>query len=451
MYKNITVKKGLDIPLKGEAKQKVTERPKSNFYALKPSDFHLIVPKLEKKEGDAIKAGEPLFHSKSAPDIKFVSPVSGTVLEIFRGPKRVITRIVIESDPNNNESITHEIPSEANLSAAAVKKILLDAGCWPFVKQRPYDVIADPTKTPKSIFISAYATAPLSAKPEFTIKEDKAYFQQGVYILSKLTSGKVNLCFGKDGIELFSDIKGADLYAVSGPHPAGNVGVQIQAIDPINPGEWVWTIAPQDVVCIGKLFATGVVDFHRLVALSGSEVEKPHYRKVIMGCLMSDLIGKSVDKKDKIRIISGDVLTGDKSQEDDFLGFYHRTVTVIPEGDNYRMLGWLPFKDNYIPSFYNTSLFRLGKKAPVVVGANLNGEARAMVVTGKMDKVLPMDIYPMQLLKECLANNVEKMELLGIYEVAPEDFALIDFISTSKIEAQEIIRHGLDLMMKEIG
>ena len=446
MSNDIRIRKGLNINLKGEAEKVVSEAPRVKTFALKPTDFHNTTPKMVVKEGEKVKAGDVIFYSKYNEKIKFVAPVSGTLAEIRRGAKRRILEVVIEAD---DQDVYNEFDAKdpANLSSEEVKAFLLESGCWPFIRQRPYDVIANPDDTPKAIFISAYTSAPLAADTEFVLQGREEDFQAGINAVAKLTAGKTHLSVSK-GSSFFNNIKGVEIHRVSGPHPAGNVGVQIHHIDPVNAGERVWVINPEDVAIIGKLFRTGKFDATRTVALAGSEAGKPQYYRVKIGSAVKALVDN--DSAD-VRIISGDVLTGDKISADGFIGFYHNTVTLIPEGNEYRMFGWLPFKDNNIPSTHHTSFAWLFPNKKYKVNTNLNGEERALVVTGEMEKVMPMDVYPMQLLKACMVNNIEKMENLGIYEVAPEDFALVDYTCTSKIEAQEIIRQGLDLMIKEVG
>ncbi|SFU44133.1 Na+-transporting NADH:ubiquinone oxidoreductase subunit A [Pustulibacterium marinum] len=446
MSNDIRIKKGLDIKLKGEAEHVLSEAPRSKVFSIKPADFHTVTPKLVKRDGDDVKAGETIFFSKYSPSIKFVAPVSGKIKEIRRGAKRVILDVLIEADATDTY-VEHGAKSPASMSGDEVRQFLLDSGCWPFIKQRPYDIIANPSDAPKAIFISAVNTAPLAADIDFVLKEKKQAFQTGVNALAKLTEGKVHVSVAKAS-SLLKDIQGVQLHNVSGPHPAGNVGVQIHHVDPINAGEKVWVVNPEDVAIIGTLFETGKFDATRVVSLAGSSIEKPQYYSAKIGAAVADIIGTNPAES---RIISGDVLTGDKVAADGYLGFYDNELTVIPEGNNYRMFGWMPFKDNYIHSTARTSFAWLFPNKKYEATTNLNGEERALVVTGEMEKVMPMDVYPMQLIKACLAGDLEKMENLGIYEVAPEDFALVDYVCTSKIEAQEIIREGLDIMIKEVG
>lgn len=447
MSNDIRIKRGLTLRLKGEADKTIVDASRSKTFAIKPPDFHSVVPKMVVKEGAAVQAGDELFFSKYAPEVRFTSPVSGTLKEIKRGDKRRIMEIILEADAADSyrEFGTMD-PLTAD--AEAVKNRILESGCWAFVNQRPYDIVADPKDTPKAIFVSAMNTAPLSADVEFILKDKMEAFQTGLNALSKLTPGKVHVSFEK-GDSAFSGLKNVETHTVSGPHPAANVGVQIHKIDPINIGERVWTINPEDVATIGELFLTGKFNAVRTIAVVGTEAKDRKYFRTKIGANVADFVGK-VDE-DNVRIISGDVLTGQKVSNDGYIGFLPNELTLIPEGNKYRMFGWLPFTYNNIPSNSRTSLTWLFPKKKYEVNTNLNGEERALVVTGEMEEVMPMDIFPMQLLKACMAADIEKMENLGIYEVAPEDFALIDYVNTSKLEAQEIIRLGLDLMITEVG
>ncbi|MFI2742290.1 Na(+)-translocating NADH-quinone reductase subunit A [Zhouia sp. PK063] len=447
MSKDIKIKKGLDIKLKGEAERIISEAPRSKVYAIKPTDFHTVTPKMVVKQGDYVHAGDVIFFSKYNDMVKFVAPVSGTVQEIKRGAKRRILEVIIEADAQDAYKDFGAKQPES-MSGDEIKAFLLESGCFPFIKQRPYDVIANPNDTPKAIFISAYASAPLAADIEFVLKDKKDDFQLGINAIAKLTSGKTHLSVDKNSTSFLKDVSGVEIHKISGPHPAGNIGVQIHNIDPINAGERVWVVQPQDVALIGKLFRTGKFDATRTIAVAGTEAPKAQYFQVKLGAGIKDILGVITDS---VRIISGDVLTGQKVTNDGYLGYYNNLITLIPEGNDYRAFGWLPFKDNNIPSMSRTSLAWLFPNKRYEVNTNLNGEERALVVTGEMEKVFPMDIYPMQLLKECMIGNIEKMESLGIYEVAPEDFALVEYVCTSKVEAQEIVRVALDLMIKEVG
>jgi Na+-transporting NADH:ubiquinone oxidoreductase subunit A len=447
MSKDIRIRKGLDLKLKGEADKIIVDAPPSSIYAIKPADFHAVVPKLILKEGTAVKAGEPVFYSKYDDKVKFSAPVSGIVSEVLRGAKRRILEVKITTN-GSDEAINYGKLNPSDANADQVRSMILESGCWPFIIQRPYSIIANSNDIPKGIFISAYATAPLAGDPEVILAGKLEAFQAGVTALSKLTSGSVHICVGKESI--LKNIKDAEVHTIKGPHPAGNVGIQIHKLDPINMGERAWTVGPEDVAIIGNLFLTGEFKPERTIALVGTDVKESDrkYYRTLVGANVNTLVG-TVDTNNT-RIISGDVLTGVKLSNDQFINFYHNTVTLIPEGNEYAFLGWMPFTRNHVPSNAGTSFSKLlgGKR---MVDTNLNGEDRALVVTGEMEEMMPMDIYPLQLIKACMAGNIEQMENLGIYEVAPEDFALIDFTNTSKLEAQEVIRLGLDLMITEVG
>jgi len=449
MSQDIRIKKGLTIKLKGKAEETISATPRSGIFAIQPKDFHGITPKMAVKVNAEVSVGDVLFYSKSNEQIKFTSPVSGTVTEIKRGAKRKILAIVIKSNAKD-EFKNFGKAAVKSLSKEQVLSKILESGCWGFVNQRPYDVIANPTDEAKAIFISSFDTAPLSPNYAFALKDQKAAFQAGVDALSKLTAGKVYLSVN-ESTSFFNKVENAEILNITGKHPAGNVGVQISKVDPINQGEKVWTVNAQDVAIIGNLFLTGEYRANRVLALAGSEVNAPQYYQVTLGQGLDSLLKGKINTENT-RIISGNVLTGSKAASiEDFLGFYDNIISVIPEGNVHRMLGWFPFVGGKIHSASRTSFSWLSPNKEYVLNTNLNGEERALVVTGEMEKVMPLDIFPMQLLKAIIANDIEKMENLGIYEVAPEDFALIDYTSSSKIEAQQIIREGLDLMINEVG
>ncbi|WP_299255251.1 Na(+)-translocating NADH-quinone reductase subunit A [uncultured Aquimarina sp.] len=450
MSKDIRIRKGLDIKLVGEAEKITAEATKSNVYGIKPDDFHGIVPKVIAKQGTEVKAGEPLFHSKTNEKMLFPSPVSGEVVEIIRGAKRKILSFKILADKEQQfaDFGTKDVKA---MSGDDIKSHLLSSGCWPFIKQRPYDVIANPDVAPKAIFVSAYVTAPLAADLEYVLTGKEKELQAAVTALSKLTEGDVHVSVGKKGNSPFSGLDNITLHSVSGPHPAGNVGVQIAKLDPINKGEVVWIVNPQDLVIIGELLLTGKFNSERIIALAGSSVKNPKYFKTRIGAEVSSVIYDSGVKDNNIRVISGNVLTGDNVKPDGNLGFYHDMISVIPEGDDYELFGWnKPIFDKISPSRALTFSWLFPNKK-YDLNTNTNGEHRAFVVTGNYETVFPLDIYPLQILKACAVNDLDAMEQLGMYEVAPEDFALTEFICVSKQPHQQIIREGLDLMLKEIG
>lgn len=450
MSKDIRIRRGFNLNLEGEANKILADAHPSKTFALKPDDFFSTTPKLIVKEGAKVQKGAPIFFSKHNPRIHFVSPVAGEVTAIVRGPKRKIEEIVITEDESQG-AVKHTIPDLAELDVEQTKEILLSAGAWPFIIQRPYGTIAQPEDTPVAIFVSTYTTAPLDVDYDFLLKNNKAEFQKGIDVLAKL-SNNVTITADASFKGFFEKIKQAEVVGVSGNHPAGNVGVQIHHLRPINAGERVWVVNPEDVVNIGALFMTGEYSAQRTVAVVGSSVKNPQYYKVTIGASLTALLeGVVLNGTQPNRYINGDVYSGKATSPDNYLGFYNNLLSIIPEGNEYRMFGWLPFVDNNIPSMSKTSLSWLFGKKKAKVNTNLNGEERALVVTGEMEKVLPMDVFPMQLLKACMIEDIERMEVLGIYEVVPEDFALVDYSSTSKIEAQEIIRQGIELMIKEEG
>tara|TARA_R100000353_G_scaffold113514_1_gene81261 strand:+ start:66 stop:1283 length:1218 start_codon:yes stop_codon:yes gene_type:complete len=402
------------------------------------------------KEGAKLQAGDTVFYAKANEAIKFVSPVSGTLTKIERGAKRVITELVIEAEPQDTYK-DFGVADPSSMQPEAIKQHLLAAGCWPFIKQRPYHVIANPDSTPKAIFISGYATAPLAADYDVTLRGKEKQLQAALTALSKLTEGKVHVSVGKTGVSPFEGLKDITLHTVSGPHPAGNVGVQIAKIDPVNKGETVWTVNAQDLVIIGDLLLTGKFNAERVIALVGSSVKTPKYYTTKIGAEVATFLYDSGLTEENVRVISGDVLTGKQISVKGNLGFYNNTVTVIPEGDDYEFFGWnKPVFDKISTSRALTFSWLFPNKK-FELDTNTNGEHRAFVVTGNYEEVFPMDIYPLQILKACMVEDLDAMEALGMYEVAPEDFALTEFICVSKQPHQEIIRKGLDLMYKEIG
>jgi Na+-transporting NADH:ubiquinone oxidoreductase subunit A len=451
MSNDIRIKKGLDIKLVGEAALTKTNAIKSNFYAIRPEDFHGVTPKLLVKANQKIKAGEPLFFDKSNEEIKFVSPVSGEIIEITRGEKRRILELKIKAD----KDLTFFEHKKLNLDRANsedIKSFLLSSGCWPFVKQRPYDVIADPNRTPKSIFVSAHATAPLAAEYNFTLKGKEAELQSAVTVLSKLTDGSVHVGISKDSHSPFSNLEDVVIHRLSGPHPSGNVGTLINKIDPVNKGETVWTVAPQDLIIIGELLLTGKFNAERTIAMVGSQIEQPRYLTTRIGSEVATMIyDRGIQKDAHARIISGNVLTGKEVKPDGHLDYYSDIISVIPEGDDYEFFGWnKPIFDKVSTSRALTFSWLTPKKK-FDLNTNTNGEHRAFVITGSYEEVFPLDIFPMQILKACMYKDLDEMEALGMYEVAPEDFALTEFVCVSKQPHQKIIREGLDLMIKEIG
>lgn len=445
----IKIKKGLDIKLLGEAEKTLVDLRAKKF-AVKPTDFIGVFPKLLVKEGDSVKAGTSLFFDKNRENINFTAPVSGTIVEIKRGAKRKLLEIVIEAD----EEFVFEDFGSANpneLSREDIVEKLLKAGVWPFIRQRPYSVIANPDNNPKAIFISAFDSSPLAADNDYLIHGHGEEFQLGLDAIAKLTSGKLYLNIsGNDACsKVFANSKGVEINEFSGPHPAGNVGTQIYNLDPINKGDIVWYLYPQDVLTIGRLFRDGKYDSSRIVALAGSEVLKPRYYKTRIGASIESFTDQNVKEGDK-RFISGNVLTGERVEQSGFLGYYNSLITVIPEGNTFDFFGWLlpQFKKF---SFYRTNVSWLTPDKKYKLNSNLNGGERAFVMTGQYEKVFPYNIYPMQLIKAAMIEDIDALENLGIYELDDEDFALCEYICPSKINIQSIIRNGLDLMRKEMS
>jgi len=450
MSKVINLKRGLNIRLKGDAEKMLGPSTETFEVALKPTDFPGLVPKLLVKAGQDVKAGDPIFFDKYNTEVFFTAPVSGQVLEINRGERRKVLEVIIKAD-GKNESVDFTKVSPQRLSADDIKERLLKSGLWPFIKQRPYGSIAKPSQTPKHIFVSGFDSAPLAPDYEFLYSGQASVLQAGVDAMAKLTSGQVHLSIKPEQANgVFSNLKNVELHQISGPHPAGNVGVQVHQISPVNKGEIVWTISVQGLIYIGRLFETGKLDFSKVIALTGSEVKEPKYLRTVHGAKLDKLVGGATKKAGNERIISGNVLTGTKVAGDDYLGFFDSQVTVIPEGDEYEFMGWAdPGFGKFTAS--KTFFSKLFPKKSYVLNANLHGGERAFVLSGQYEKYLPMDILPVYLLKAILANDIDKMEQLGIYEIIEEDLALCEYACTSKVKVQEIVRQGLDLMMKELG
>ena len=444
MSKIIKLCKGLDIRLQGEAAKTIVNAPLASEYAVSPLDFEGVTPKMLVKVGDAVEAGSPLFFDKKRPEILFTSPVSGTVAAVNRGEKRKILSVVITAD----KEVSYKQFASLDLVKASRNQIidrLLESGLWTMFVQRPYGVIASPSDKPKAIFVSAFDSAPLATDYGFALASSQQPLQVGFDVLRRLTDGKVHLSYDADGYK--PEVEGVELHAFKGQHPAGNVGVQIHHIDPINKGEKVWTLNIQDVVILGRLFLTGKVDLTRVIAVAGSCVTEPKYYRVVAGASVESILGGKLSDE-HARIISGNVLTGRNVGKEGFLGVNVNQITAIPEGDNYELLGWaMPrFKKFSVSRAYFSWLFPCRKYN---LDTNLNGGERAFVMNDLYEKYLPMDLYPVHLVKACLANDLDKMENLGIYEVVEEDLALCEFVCPSKIEIQQILRNGINTMIKE--
>lgn len=450
MSKTIKLRKGYDIKLVGEVSPSLGSAEAAKTYSIRPSDFKGLTPKLQVEAGSEVKAGTPLFFIKEMPEVLVTSPVSGEVIEINRGAKRVILEIKILAD-SNSRSEQFATGNTESMDASAIRQTLLTSGAWTFIKSRPFNKIANPAEAPKAIFISGFDSAPLAPDYNFILQGRDADFQNGINALKKLTEGKIylNLRAGAQQCSAYTNAKGVEVTYFDGPHPAGCVGVQIHHLNPINKGENVWTVNPEDVANIGKLFNTGAYDPERTVALTGSEVNEGarKYYKLKVGASIENVVKSNVSAA-KNRIISGNVLVGTTITTNPYLGYYDHQLTVIPEGEEPEFMGWL-LPSYPRPSISKTFLTYLFPNRKFKVNTNMHGEERAFVVTGEYEKVLPMDILPQQLLKAILANDLEAMEALGILEVDEEDLALCEFVCTSKMPVQQIIRQGLDVIEKE--
>lgn len=446
MHKQIKISKGLDIHLKGRPQAKVELAPRSKQYALRPVEFYGINPRLTVRPGDRVKAGEPVFYHKYDERIKFTSPVSGIIEDVIRGEKRKILKILIQAD-EKDEFKDFGVKNPKNLNREEILNSLLESGLFATIKQRPYDVIAKPDDEPKAIFISAFDSAPLGVDYEFTLKDHLKDFQTGINALKNLTSGKIYLILNNKIASKLEDTEGVEVIKAEGPHPVGNPSIHIEKFEPIAKGDRIWVINPTDVTQMGSFFNTGIYNPEKTIGLAGSMVKEPKYYKIKPGANLKEFLSDKLKSGD-YRIISGNVLTGADISKDLFLNFYDNEITVIPLGKKSTFMGWLPFFGPNRKSFYRFSLLPSNKEMDL--DANLFGEERAFVMTDEYESVMPLDIFPVHLLKAAMIGDVEKMEALGILEVAPEDFALLDYISSSKIDTQYIIRKGLDVMQVEM-
>ncbi|TAD97194.1 MAG: Na(+)-translocating NADH-quinone reductase subunit A [Bacteroidetes bacterium] len=447
--------KGFDVRLAGKAQTQIANSPFSDTFALKPSDFiGMYRPKVVVQQGESVKAGQPIFYDKKLEKVMYTSPVSGEIVEIKRGEKRKLLEVIILAD-KTIEYVPFQKYSISEISGLKKEDLtatILQSGAWVNVIQRPYGIVADPNVAPKAIFISTFDTHPLAPDNEFVFKGQEQYFQAGVDVLKKVGACNVHVGLKSDTeiSKIFGGVKNAQTHKFAGPHPAGNVGVQIHHIAPINKDEVVWTLTPYAVIQIGKLFLDGKYDASKLVALAGSEVNTPQYYKTFAGACLDKIVAGNI-KQDHVRYVSGNVLTGQKVDKKGYMGFYDQMITVLPEGDHARFFltdGWLAPTSR--PSFHRAwGLFSfLSPTKEHVVDTNNNGQERAFVLTGTFEQVVPMDILPLQLIKSILANDYENMEALGIFEVIEEDFALCEFVDVSKQPIQEILRHGISMMME---
>lgn len=451
MSQTIKLKKGFDINLAGKAEQKILKVEQPETFAIKPTDFHGISrPKLMVQVGDNVKSGSPLMHDKTMESVILSSPVSGEVVEIVRGEKRKILAVKILGDKEIDyiDFKKHSISDLSGLERDTIVSTLTSSGAWVNLMQRPYGTVANPEDSPKAIFISTFDTNPLAANIDFALEGEQQNFQAGISVLKKLTAGHVHVNTSADTevSKIFSSVEGVELNKFSGPHPSGNVGVQIHHLDPINKGEMAWTCSPYGVVQIGKLFLEGKYDASKIIAIAGSSVKNSGYVKTYIGASVTKLLNDNVEGTNN-RIISGNVLTGDAISSEGYIGYYSNQITVIPEGDEEEFFGWIKPTTKKL-SFHRSFglLSFLNGKKEYHVDTNTHGEERGFVMTGAFEQVTPMDVLPTYLFKAILANDYDEMEALGIYELVEEDVALCEFIDVSKNDLQSILREGIELI-----
>ena len=468
MSNTITIRKGLDLPIGGAAELRLTDARSITTYAIRPTDFVGLTPRLVVEEGDIVHLADALFVDKHDERIRFTSPVDGHVKAIVRGEKRKLLEVVVEADYKSagltgsdcKSSPTPQKPQNAD----EIKAAMLQCGLWTMLRQRPFGTIANPDDKPKAIFVSAFSSAPLAPDYDFALQGREEWFKKGLHALAKLTDGKVHVCFKPEQrlVEQLSTLNSQlSTHYIKGPHPAGNIGTQIANIDPINKGEVIWTMNAQDVAVLGELVTTGVYRPEKVIAVAGPNIKNPHYYHVKAGACLSEIIKGQLlnndypkmnadDASKKNRIISGNILSGTQIAADGFIGAYDDLVSILPEGDYYDFMGWL------MPGFRKFSFSRtflsgfMPKMLKWKFDTNTHGDERPLVFTGNFERVFPFDIYPTQLLKACIVGDINLMENLGIYEVEPEDFALCEFIDTSKTDIQVIIREALEKLRKEV-
>ena len=441
MSKLIKLRKGLDVNLKGKAALETVSVKCPGEYALVPDDFTGMKPKVVVNEGDNVLAGDALFVDKKHPEVKFVSPVSGTVTLVERGDRRKLLSVRVKSD-GKQQSREFDVKGD-------IKAVLMESGMFAFFCQRPYDVVANPEDKPKAIFVSAFNSMPLSQDFSYVVKGQEEEFKAGIKALSAIA--KVNLGISVAQSKTFlNDVPNCEVTVFDGPAPAGNVGVQINHVDPINKGEVVWTIAAEEVIFVGRLMKTGSVDLTRTIAVAGSEVKKPAYATIKVGQKLDTLLQGQISDEASLRIINGNVMTGIKTSKDGYLAAHATEVNVIPEGDHAdEFMGWIMPRFNTFSTHRSYLSWLFGKKKEYVFDARVKGGERHMIMSGEYDKVFPMDIFAGYLIKAIITGDIDRQEALGIYEVAPEDFAIAEFVDSSKLELQRIVREGLDILRKE--
>lgn len=452
MSNNIVLKCGLNIPIKGEAARETVKMITPDIIAVKPTDFKGLVPRLLVREGDKVLAGSPLMADKNCPDILFTSPVSGTVAEVVRGDKRKLLEVRIKADEEQVFE-NYGVQNVASMSAEDVKALLLKSGLWAAIIQRPYGILANPGLKPKAIFISGFTTAPLAADLNYVLADEVENIQTAVDALAKLTEGGVHFSLSSENYfgTPFHKIEHVIHHSFTGKHPAGNVGVQISNITPIQKGETVWTVSLLLLAAIGKLFNTGKVNLARKVAVTGPVAINPAYVDALPGISMKELAQFYDNSANDVRFVSGDVLSGKNVGAEGFLGFFDNQVSLLHEGTEREWFGWIkPFRFNQFSS--QRSYFSwLCPKKKYSMDTNTHGGERTFVMSDVYGKVLPMDIFPVYLVKACLAGNLDDMEKYGIYEVLPEDLATCEFVDPSKNDIQTIIENGIDKMIKEMA
>jgi Na+-transporting NADH:ubiquinone oxidoreductase subunit A len=444
----IKLHKGLNINLKGKPAQEIVSVKQPDIYALVPDDFYGVTPKVVVKEQEYVKAGGALFVDKNHPEVKFVSPVSGVVTCVERGARRKVMSITVQAAAQQDyEEFGKKEVSQ--MTGAQVKELLLNAGLFAYFIQRPYGITADPTLTPKGIFVSAFDSNPLAADFEFVLKGQEKDFQTGLDALAKVAKTYLGISAAQKNPALTS-AKNVTLTVFDGAHPAGNVGVQINQVSPINKGETVWTLGAEEVIFIGRVINTGHVDFTRTIALTGSEVKTPAYLKLKVGALLSEVFAGRVSEGRTLRYINGNPLTGTLTKANGYLAAHATSLTVIPEGDDqHEFLGFIMPRTDQFSTSRSYFSWLCGKKE-YTLDARIKGGERHMIMSGEYDRVFPMSIYPEYLIKAIIAGDIDRMEALGIYEVLPEDFALCEFVDSSKLELQRIVRQGLDMLRKEM-
>lgn len=447
MSETIKLRKGLDIRLKGRAAETVTRLKPSAEYSLVPDDFVGVTPKVAVKEGDHVRAGDALFVNKQSPEVGFASPVSGTVVAVVRGERRKVLRVTVKAD-DKQEYVDFGVKDPAKLDGDGVCKALLEAGLFGYIDQLPYAVSTTPDARPKAIFVSALRDKPLQGDFELELKGQEKDFQTGLTALSRVA--KVYLGVGvQQTAGALLNSKDVEVNVFDGPCPAGNVGVQVNHVSPVNKGEVVWTVDPTAVIFFGRLFNAGRVDLRRIVAVAGSEIKTPAYVEALVGAPLKDILAGNVKADHHVRLINGNPLTGRVANSESVLGAHTSEVCAIPEGDDVdELAGWIMPRTNAFSVSRSYFSWLQGKKE-YDLDARVKGGERHMIMSGEYDRVLPMDIFGEYLIKAIITGNIDKQEQLGIYEVSPEDFALAEFVDSSKLPLQQIVRQGLDVLRKE--